>query len=104
MAPQNIAPANSASQKAEGIGKKETTEDAKKEEAVAKKEAAEDKQKEKKAAAPQVIEDKPDWHWIQDTTTGVWLERGRHHGRFTHKFPSGKVKHSNWDHGREIAW
>lgn len=71
MAPQNIAPANSASPKAEGIGKKETTEDAKKEEAVAKKEAAEDKQKEKKAAAPQVVEDKPDWHWIQDTTTGL---------------------------------
>ena len=28
--------------------------------------------------------------------------RGRHHGHFTHRFPSGKVKYSNWKNGREI--
>jgi len=95
-------------------------------------------------------QDEPDWHWIKDNNTGVYIwnpepedgeyivwngdyvqvgkyryangpgivtwykngkviqvdngafERGRHHGKFTHKFPSGKVKYSNWDHGKEI--
>jgi len=28
--------------------------------------------------------------------------RGRHHGQFIHRFPSGKVEYSAWDHGREI--
>lgn len=27
---------------------------------------------------------------------------GKHHGKFTHKFPSGNVIYSNWDHGKEI--
>ena len=143
MDPQNITPASS-SQKSASVERQDKTETTKKDAVV------EDTQKEKKEAAPQVVEDKPNWHWIQDTTTGVWLwnpepedgewivwsgdyvsdgnyryangpgvvtwykkgkviqvdtgsfERGRHHGRVTHKFPSGKVKYSNWSHGREI--
>lgn len=27
---------------------------------------------------------------------------GRHHGRFSHEFPSGKVIYSDWDHGKEL--
>ncbi|KHM52697.1 hypothetical protein NZ47_03275 [Anaerovibrio lipolyticus] len=30
------------------------------------------------------------------------FSHGRHHGKFIHKFPSGKVIYSNWDHGREL--
>lgn len=30
------------------------------------------------------------------------FSRGRHHGKFTHRFPSGNVIYSNWDHGKEI--
>lgn len=30
------------------------------------------------------------------------FERGRHHGHFSHTFPSGRVDYSNWDHGVEI--
>lgn len=95
-------------------------------------------------------QEEPDWHWIKDNNTGVYIwnpepedgeyivwnggyvevgkyryanglgivtwykngkviqvdngafDTGRHHGKFTHKFPSGKVIYSNWDHGREI--
>ncbi|MCR5438370.1 MAG: zinc ribbon domain-containing protein [Selenomonas sp.] len=143
MDPLKIAP-ESSSHKSNPVDSKDKTDAAKKDAAI------KDKQQEKKEAAPQVVEDKPNWHWIQDTTTGVWLwnpeptegewivwsgdyvtdgnyryangpgvltwykngkviqvdngsfERGRHHGRFTHKFPSGKVKYSNWSHGREL--
>ncbi|TYZ23924.1 zinc ribbon domain-containing protein [Selenomonas ruminis] len=143
MDPQNITPASS-SHKVNREDSKDKTDTSKKDAVI------EDKQKEKKEEAPKAAEDKPNWHWIQDTTTGVWLwnpepaegewivwsgdyvtdgnyryangsgvltwykngkviqvdhgtfERGRHHGRFTHKFPSGKVKYSNWNHGREL--
>ena len=30
------------------------------------------------------------------------FSHGRHHGKFVHKFPSGNVIYSNWDHGREL--
>lgn len=30
------------------------------------------------------------------------FEHGRHHGHFSHTFPSGRVDYSNWDHGVEI--
>ncbi len=30
------------------------------------------------------------------------FSHGRHHGHFSHKFPSGRIIYSNWDHGREI--
>ncbi|MBQ4403780.1 MAG: hypothetical protein II857_05160 [Selenomonadaceae bacterium] len=31
------------------------------------------------------------------------FRHGQRHGRFTHKFPSGRIIHSNWDNGIEIA-
>lgn len=31
------------------------------------------------------------------------FEHGRHNGQFSHKFPSGRVIYSNWDHGKEIG-
>ena len=30
------------------------------------------------------------------------FDHGRHHGRFSHTFPSGNVEYSNWDHGTEV--
>ena len=30
------------------------------------------------------------------------FRHGRHHGRFSHEFPSGRVDYSNWDHGVEV--
>ena len=30
------------------------------------------------------------------------LRHGQRHGHFTHKFPGGRVSHSNWDNGIEI--
>jgi|GEM_PF-6950909 len=30
------------------------------------------------------------------------FEHGRHYGTFVHKFPSGRVSYSYWDHGREL--
>ena len=105
---------------------------------------------EKGNSEKQTEKEVPNWHWIKDNNTGVYIWnpeptegesivwnggyvqdgdyryadgagivtwykngkviqvdegafiRGRHHGHFTHKFPSGKVKKSNWDNGREI--
>lgn len=30
------------------------------------------------------------------------FRRGRHHGQFTHEFPSGRIDYSNWNNGVEI--
>ena len=145
LAPKNNVPAMSSSPKGDSGDSKEKKDTSHKEPSAEKQDIVIGvKPKEKKE------EDKPNWHWIQDTTTGVWLwnpeptegewivwsgdyvtdgnyryangsgvltwykngkviqvdngtfERGRHHGRFTHKLPSGKVKYSNWSHGREL--
>ena len=101
-------------------------------------------------SASKTNKETPNWHWIKDNNTGVYIWnpepiegesivwnggyvqdgeyryangagivtwykdgkviqvddgafiRGRHHGHFTHKFPSGRVEYSNWDNGREI--
>ncbi len=55
------------------------------------------------------------YKWAEGTGVLTWYKdgkiiqvdngkfiHGRHHGKFVHKFPSGNVMYSNWDHGREL--